>query len=789
MGLFKRSSRAATPATGAAPSPPSSPAPPSPGTDRNGADKAADAAKVPLSPHIALPDFAPISAPLPKTHSADPASTTPPTDLVAASSHASADEAAAESPDASSESDDEFDDAASGAESDFEAAVEPTIAQLSLAEAKEAEATTGARDRGEMSKAARLVAEKMEEDVKPEAKLGKTLASLTAEDVALTEADIRTDMAVVWKAMHLFLSSRMKEAEDICLCASDHRMYYSLGFALIQSIKSLATFEPDDLEAAIQCCRNAAHVAHLLRKRDNGLLERAKGIATGTISVSTVRSMSVVQRHAELVHAEATLLKAVLGIIYSGDYVAFLKEALNMRSAYATYRTLDKYVEGVDAAYTGPGYEDPSIDQDFRSGVCVGNGMISLILSLLPSAVIKVMDLFGFSGDRDWALQTLMKPGRWRAGLKEPGIEPENEGIRRPIADMVLLMYHLVISNYLPVGGVDIITASHILHYNLDRYPSGIFFLYFGGRLNSTETVLDEAKKSFRLAIEAQREFAQLAYICLWDLGLVGLAEGDWKGAFECYDTLYKESNWSKAVYSYARAVTLYEQGLEPDTVDSLMRDVPNLLQRVASKTIPIEKFMSRRAKKFIAQGNRLCLPGVELAYVLNCLSLSPRFILTDRHLAQVDKVLAELSGVKVPAEYGKNGDEFWDDYCLAHLLRGRILSFIAHPEPFVVPRPAESPIPIVEADEQALLSFNNVLKHGKDIQTDHHLVWFAHYELGRLHHARGDWTKARSEYETVMSGKIPELSTKKSKGKVSLQNMAVLRSNSGLQLLKERGH
>lgn len=39
------------------------------------------------------------------------------------------------------------------------------------------------------------------------------------------------------------------------------------------------------------------------------------------------------------------------------------------------------------------------------------------------------------------------------------------------------------------------------------------------------------------------------------------------------------------------------------------------------------------------------------------------------------------------------------------------------------------------------------------------------------------------------MGGKHLEVSPKKGKGKVSLQNMAVLRSNAGLQLLKEKGH
>jgi hypothetical protein len=103
--------------------------------------------------------------------------------------------------------------------------------------------------------------------------------------------------------------------------------------------------------------------------------------------------------------------QAVLGIIYSGDFIAcvlslfcvlrrpstdskrdaVLKEALNMRNAYAIYRTLAKFVEMADKAHGGG--EDPSIDQDFRSGVFLGNGLISLILSLLPSTVLKIMEV------------------------------------------------------------------------------------------------------------------------------------------------------------------------------------------------------------------------------------------------------------------------------------------------------------------------------------------------------------------------------------------------------------
>ncbi|GAA5888776.1 hypothetical protein JCM6882_002847 [Rhodosporidiobolus microsporus] len=694
-------------------------------------------------------------------------------------------EAAEDESDASSDSD-EFDDAVEATAEAVEAAASAAPSASAPAASSSAAPPAYAdplppkqlRDRGKLSKAARMALEKMEADVPLPKKLDKPTSAVTVQDAALTNEELKEDIASVWKALHLFLSSRIVEAEQICLAGSNYRLYYSLGFALIRCIQSLATFEPEDLEAAIQCCREATHIAQLLRKKDHGLFERVGSIAKGSTSVHSIKSMTLVQRHAELVYAECTLLKAVLGIIYSGEFLAFLKEALNMRNAHAIYRTLAKYAE-----------EANEVDQDFLSGVRLGNGMISLILSLLPSAVLKIMDVFGFSGDREYALDTLMAAGGWKAGVKEPTIEPEEEGIRRPIADMVLLLHHLVIASYLPVGGVDVPTASNILHYELDRYPDGIFFCYFAGRLHSTETLLDDATHAFNTAIAAQREYVQLGHICYWDLGLVALAQGEWMKGYENFELLSKESNWSKAVYAYAKATTLYECSRSSDEVHSSMLKAPDLLQKIGGKSIPIEKFVARRAKKFIAQGDRLTLPGCELAYVLNCLGLSPRQVLVEKHLAAVKAVLKELEEVKDPSAYGKNGDEYWDDYCLAHFLRGVILRFIAHPEPYVKLQPDAPTVPVAEADELALTSLNFILQHGKDIEVDHHLVWFAHYELGRLFHSQGQWTKAREQYERVMSGKGMEVGKKKGKGKVSLQNMAVLRSNAGLQLLKEEGH
>ena len=105
-----------------------------------------------------------------------------------------------------------------------------------------------------------------------------------------------------------------------------------------------------------------------------------------------------------------------------------------MRTSYTTYRTFSRFVALRDSKHSSG--RDPSLDQDFRSGVSFGNGNISLILSLLPSSAVKVMELFGFSGNRKDALNMLMSVGGWVSGQEEPTVKegPGTEGLRRSVS-------------------------------------------------------------------------------------------------------------------------------------------------------------------------------------------------------------------------------------------------------------------------------------------------------------------------------------------------------------------
>lgn len=221
------------------------------------------------------------------------------------------------------------------------------------------------------------------------------------------------------------------------------------------------------------------------------------------------------------------MLKALVSIIHDESIVSFLREGLNIRSSYNTYRTLEKYIDMVqEEAAAGKDITSYQLDDHFTSGVALGIGCFNIILSLLPTTVVKVAEFMGFSSDRDHGLQVLESIGAWedyRDNDKRPIADHslmKDEGLRRQLCDMVLICYHIVLSKMIPLPNIDQDFAMKILDYNLALYPSGVFFLYFSGRALASKSELSKAKDQYEKAIHIQQDWKQLQHICYWEVGL-----------------------------------------------------------------------------------------------------------------------------------------------------------------------------------------------------------------------------------------------------------------------------
>ncbi|ODO03402.1 hypothetical protein L198_02249 [Cryptococcus wingfieldii CBS 7118] len=612
----------------------------------------------------------------------------------------------------------------------------------------------------------------------------------TVDQSAVLAEDIETCRG----AIKLFLTSHMKEAEDFCQekAGEGHHLYLQSAMGIIEALKGMMTFDSVDLHNALDICKSTSITASTLRRANDSVMHRLGGLVKSGGGLARIKAMTPLERHAELVYAEQSLLKAMLAIVAGGDWIGLVREALNMRTAHGIYRSLQQYLEDADKH----GYDD-DIDMDFRSGVLLGTGTSSLMLSLLPGKVLKIAEVFGYAGDRTVALNTLMAVGGWTSGVAEPSLDETNEGLRRPICDMILLAYHLVISVLIPISGIDVPLARNVLAYNMKRYPDGVFFLYFQARLHTTQCQPAEANQSLQKALDLQLEYVQLQHMCLWDYACNHMMMGNFKGALDCFSILKDESNWSRAVYTYAAAaciVEMIEDGHKEaslEEADKLMRQISKLTKKIAGKSLPIEKFSSRKARKFESQGGRLFLPALELAYVFGSLGNTPRRSHLDVHIPRLNAMLSKLEVGE--DEYGsKNGKEYWDDYVLGHFLRG-MCHFIARwqPKDAVIPeknvRP-EDPSD-EELDQAAEKDFKAVIRHGPDVQLDHWILFHCYYELGRLYAQRGNDELAKHQFEIVMSGKIPDHNPymAKAAGKYSLEGALLLKTHAALSAVKER--
>jgi hypothetical protein len=441
-----------------------------------------------------------------------------------------------------------------------------------------------------------------------------------------------------------------------------------------------------DLLAALGHTKHGNIVAQQHRKKPASVASRLAGYVVsslGTTGIGFIKSMTPTERHAELVFAESLFEKALLGIVYSGDWLAFIKEALNMRTTIGIYRQLGKYIEVMDAEATerGEGPEDISIDAHFRSGVYLGVGASNLILSLMPGKLMTLVELFGYHGDRHLGLEMLCKAGGWTKESSEPSISTEAEGVRRSICDMTLLIFHLVLSSF-TFDGVDVSMAQKVLDWNLKRYPNGVFFLFGAGRLCLSRSQPHRAIEFYSQAMTVQSQYRNLHHISFWEIAIANLSLWDIPASLVCWRDLQAEATWSKAIYSYGMAVCLLELGDEEQKEEAakLMEKVPSLRQRIAGKSIPLEKFVARKARKFHDQGNRLALPALEMGYLFLAIAHAPREVILSKMLPEVDAVLAKLNAsAPNPAQY-EGGHGYWDDFCLARFLEGVCLRYVAYP-------------------------------------------------------------------------------------------------------------
>ncbi|KAL4235823.1 Tetratricopeptide repeat protein 39B [Mactra antiquata] len=447
-------------------------------------------------------------------------------------------------------------------------------------------------------------------------------------------------------ALRLFLNNKFTEAKNRMEPCIDWSMYHALGYGTIMYIQAVMTFDMNDIESAIQAIKKSLIVCNKQRRKISLFGSFSREASKGNYSELTDEEI-----HAELCYAECLLIRALLTFIQDENLISFVKGGLKIRECYRVYKDCAKILANRK-------FESNEQKKHFDSGVKMGVGSFNLMISLLPGKILKLLEFVGFSGNKQLGLQEL-----------EHGSD-QFSSLRGPLCSIILIAYHTVVSYVLGLADGDIDMADKLLQPCLEHYPKGALFLFFAGRVEEVRGNINKAIDKFEESIESQQEWRQFHHLCYWELMWCHCFKGDWLMGMKYAEILCKESRWSRATYMYQKATFLMM--CDNQTEDSkthleyLMGEVPKLKQRIAGKSIPIEKFAVNKAKRFVDQKGYLTLPALELIYTWNGFNIiGTRQDLLEPITAIVESTINDIL---------TNKDKYlnyMDDYCLVLLLKG----------------------------------------------------------------------------------------------------------------------
>ncbi|CAH1647647.1 unnamed protein product [Spodoptera littoralis] len=550
-----------------------------------------------------------------------------------------------------------------------------------------------------------------------------------------TTPDLHTAFNDCEVAIRKFFNNDLTGAMTIMKPWQRTSVYHSLGAAIFEFIPAMLTFDSTQINNALAALKIAIAICHEQRK--NYTFVESIGTIIKKPNYATYTDM---EAHAELCYAETLMLQAAMTIMEGEDLTGFIKGTIKIKNCYNSYRECSKILEKKQ-------WETEESKIQFQSGVRLGVATFNVMISLLPPKIISVLEFVGFSGNKSVGLTEL------EAGSRAPGM-------RSVLCDLTLLGYHLVICHFIGAIG-DLPVCERILHKQLKVFPESVWFLMFKGRIELIRGQFDTAIETYNRAVTSQRDWRQFHHVCYWEIMWVNSLKMDWRESALYATRLLEESTWSRTIYSYSKAAMLLQLDditvAEKKQCSELMRSASYYKQRIAGKSLPMEKFVIKRGARYQAQGGRLLLPAIELLCLWNMFQILAK---NERDAQNVLKLIeATIERVENESREWMAGYEA-DNRALLRFLKGSCLAAMNLPR-------------------LALDTFDAVFHFKNDLKEDTFLLPYTLSEMAMCHYQLGDRDRALQMLQE----------TRKKYSGYSLESRLHFRLHSKLDYIKNGSH
>uniref|UniRef100_A0A8D0KI44 Tetratricopeptide repeat domain 39A n=1 Tax=Salvator merianae TaxID=96440 RepID=A0A8D0KI44_SALMN len=519
---------------------------------------------------------------------------------------------------------------------------------------------------------------------------GSRKRSSRKTNLRLSPVDLNIALGECMEAVDLFLNNKFQDALISLQTKTKESMYHALTYATILEMQAMMTFDCQDVVNARNTMKEAQAICQRFRKKCT-----VANSFSSLVHRYNTDQFTEEEIHAEICYAECLLQRAALTFLQDENMVSFIKGSVKVRNSYQIYRELESLLHS-------PNYIKGENHHHFEGGVKLGVGAFNLALSILPTRIVRLLEIAGFSGNKEYGLQQLQE-GTF------------NYSFRSVLCTMLLLCYHTFITFVLGTGKGNVEEAEKLLKPYLAQYPKGTIFLFFAGRIETIRGNIDGAIRKFEECCEVQQQWKQFHHMCYWELMWCFTYKRQWKMAYLYADLLSKENSWSKATYAYMKAAYLGMFGQEDstsfeDNEVALFRVVSSLKLKIAGKSLPTEKFAIRKARRYQSSSPiPLPVPVLEMMYVWN------GYAVIGKSSDLTEDMLELLVDAEAALEKSPATDFLVDDQCVVKLLKGLCLKYLGR---------------ISEAEDH----FTYIHFNEKKIKYDHYLIPNALLELALLY-------------------------------------------------------
>ncbi|XP_046924413.1 tetratricopeptide repeat protein 39B-like [Lynx rufus] len=524
-----------------------------------------------------------------------------------------------------------------------------------------------------------------------------------------TTMNLKSSLEECTTGLYLFLNNRFSDAINLIHPWSKTSIYHALIYNILMVVKAVLTFDPQDIQTGMATAKEALKTCNNFRRKSRMMN------FSHLVSKQGIKTIKEEELHAEVCYAECLILKSTVTFIQDDSMLGFLKCAINIGLSYQIYKDCQQVLTQM------PNNHGKTC-RHLVEGVKFGLGAFNLVLSLVPPKTLKLLNIVGYSGDREVGLTLLHESA-------------SKSHINNILSVLTLVFYYTYI--YVAIGaekGHSSAVEDLFLIY-LQKFPNCVILKFFQARFSMLKGNFENARLILEECIFIQNEWKQVHHLCYWELMWCHIFLRNWKQAHHYADLLSRNSRWSKAIYMYSKAMLL--SLLPSDSVKSVSEDISSLFLKVDSlrikilgTSVPVEKFIAEKGQRYgTTTGWFTAQPILEFIYAWSGFRvMSKKLDLISSWLSIIDKG-EDLLRKNPNTEYGT------DDISLLNLLKGLCLKHLGR-------------------YSMAERYFNRVLQKEKLLKYDHYLVPYTYYELGVLYYLKGDYDSATKNLDNIKNYK-----------------------------------